>query len=36
MRRIYFLVPSVESAHAIVDELLLNHVEEHHIHVVAR
>ena len=36
MRRIYFLVPSVASARAIVDELLLARIEERHIHVVAR
>jgi hypothetical protein len=36
MRRIYFLVPSVESARAIVDALLLSRVEHRHIHVVAR
>jgi hypothetical protein len=36
MRRIYFLVPSVTSAKAIVDALLLARVEERHIHIVAR
>jgi len=36
MRRIYFLVPSVASAKAIVDELLLARIEERHIHIVAR
>jgi hypothetical protein len=36
MHRIYFLVPSVASAKAIVDELLLARIEEQHIHVVAR
>ncbi|WP_291009924.1 DUF1269 domain-containing protein [Hydrogenophaga sp.] len=36
MRRIYFLLPTVTSARSIVEELLLNHVDEHHIHVVAR
>ena len=36
MRRIYFLLPSVASARAIVDELLLARVEERHIHIVAR
>lgn len=36
MRRIYFLVPSVASAKAIVDELLLARIEERRIHVVAR
>jgi hypothetical protein len=36
MRRIYFLLPGVASARAIVDELLLARVEERHIHIVAR
>lgn len=36
MRRIYFLLPSVNSAKRIVSELLLSHVEERHIHIVAR
>jgi uncharacterized membrane protein len=36
LRRIYFLVPTVDAARAIVDELLLARVEERHIHVVAR
>lgn len=35
-RRIYFLLPNVESAKAIVDELLLARIEERHIHIVAR
>jgi hypothetical protein len=36
MRRLYFLVPDVESAAKIVDELLLARVEERHIHIVAK
>jgi hypothetical protein len=36
MRRIYFLVPGVASAKAIVDELLLARIEERRIHIVAR
>lgn len=36
MRRIYFLVPTVESASKIVDELLLARIEERHIHLVAK
>ena len=36
MRRLYFLVPSVESARAIVDDLLLARLQEQHIHVLAR
>jgi hypothetical protein len=35
MRRLYFLVPDVRSAKAIVDELLLKRVEWRHIHVIA-
>ncbi len=36
MRRLYFLVPDVDLAHAIVDALLLDRIEERNIHVVAR
>ncbi|WP_040662374.1 membrane protein [Nitrococcus mobilis] len=36
MRRLYFLLPNVETTRSVVHELLLNHVEERHIHVVAR
>lgn len=36
MRRLYFLVPDVESAKQIVDELLLARIEERNIHVVAK
>jgi hypothetical protein len=36
MRRLYFLVPDIENARKIVDELLLARVEERHIHVVAK
>ncbi len=36
MRRLYFLVPNVDSAKDIVKELLLNHVPEDKIHVIAR
>lgn len=35
MRRLYFLLPGVNSAKDIVDELLLNRVEWRHIHVIA-
>jgi len=35
MRRLYFLLPSIDSAKAIVDELLLARVEERHIHIAA-
>ena len=36
MRRLYFLIPSVESAHQIVNELLLARIHSEDIHVVAR
>lgn len=35
MRRLYFLLPDLEVTHKVVDELLLTHVEEHHLHVIA-
>jgi hypothetical protein len=36
MRRLYFLVPTVESASQIVDELLLARIDERHIHIAAK
>ena len=36
MRRLYFLVPDVTVAHAIVDDLLVARIPERQIHVVAR
>lgn len=36
MRRIYFLVPNLETAKSVTDELLLARIEERHIHVIAR
>ena len=36
MKRIYFLVPTVEIAKTIVDELLLARIEERHIHILAK
>ena len=36
MRRLYFLVPDLDTARQIVNELLLARVEERHIHLVAR
>lgn len=35
-RRLYFLVPDVETARRIVDELLLARIEERSIHVIAK
>ena len=36
MRRLYFLVPDLDTANTVVDELLLKRVDDHHIHVVAK
>jgi len=36
MRRLYFLVPDIKTARMIVTELLLTHVEERHIHIIAK
>jgi hypothetical protein len=36
MRREYFLVPDIETARNIVHELLVSHIEERHIHLIAR
>ncbi|MDA8107202.1 MAG: DUF1269 domain-containing protein [Betaproteobacteria bacterium] len=36
MRRIYFLVPDVETAKRVVDELLLARIEERHMHILAK
>jgi hypothetical protein len=36
MKRIYFLIPSIEITKKIVDELLLARIDDHHIHVLAK
>ena len=36
MRRLYFMVPDIDTANKVVDELLLKRVDDHHIHVVAK
>jgi len=36
MHRLYFLMPDVTVTHNLVNELLLSHVEERHIHVIAK
>lgn len=36
MRRLYFMLPDLDTANTVVDELLLKRVDEHHIHVVAK
>jgi hypothetical protein len=36
MRRLYFMLPNLETTKTVVDELLLKRIDEHHIHVVAK
>ena len=36
MKRIYFLIPNIEMTRSIVNELLLERVEERHMHVLAK
>jgi hypothetical protein len=36
MKRIYFLVPDLETTRRVVDDLLLARIEERHIHVLAK
>ncbi len=36
MRRIYFLVPDIDTTKKIVDELLLARIDERHIHVLGK
>jgi hypothetical protein len=36
MHRLYFLMPDITVTHKLVNELLLSHVEERHIHVIAK
>lgn len=36
MRRLYFLMPDITTTHSLVKELLLSHVEERYIHVIAK
>ena len=36
MRRIYFLLPDVDIARKVVDELLIARIDERHIHVIAK
>lgn len=36
MRRLYFLMPDISVTHNLVNELLLSHVEERYIHVIAK
>jgi hypothetical protein len=36
MKRIYFLIPNIETARNIVNELLLERIDERHLHVLAK
>lgn len=36
MRRIYFLVPDIETTKGIVTELILAHIEERRLHIIAK
>jgi hypothetical protein len=36
MRRLYFMLPDIDTTKIVVDELLLKRIDDHHIHVVAR
>ncbi len=36
MRRLYFLIPTLQSTKQIVDELLLARVDHHHMHILAK
>jgi hypothetical protein len=36
MKRMYFLVPSIETSKKIVDDLLLARIDQRHIHVLAK
>ena len=36
MRRLYFMLPDIETAKTVVDELLLKRIDDHHIHIVAK
>ncbi len=35
-RKLYFVLPDVKSAHVMLDELLLSHVDAEHIHFLAK
>lgn len=36
MRRLYFLLPDLQTARQVVDELLIKRIDDHHIHMVAK
>ncbi len=35
MRRLYFLLPDLDTTHQVIDKMLLARVEERHLHVIA-
>lgn len=35
-RRLYFILPDVRTAKRVYREMLLNHIDDHHMHVVAK
>jgi hypothetical protein len=36
MRRLYFMLPDIDTTKSVVNELLLKRIDDHHIHVVAK
>jgi len=36
MKRVYFLLPNIDCAHKIVNELTLSEMDEKHIHIISR
>lgn len=36
MRRLYFMLPNLDTTHTVVNELLLKRIDDHHIHIVAK
>lgn len=36
MRRLYFMLPDIDTTKIVVDELLLKRIDDHHIHIVAK
>ena len=36
MRRLYFMLPDIDTTKTVVDELLLKRIDDHHIHIVAK
>ena len=36
MKRLYFMLPNLSTANIVFDKLLLNRIDDHHIHIVAK